>query len=540
MKQTLAYIPPKWFFPAIPVVLITGLAGILLWSAWQHNDQQLIFPLDDTYIHLAISEHLVETGIWAPTGDRFQSTSSSPGFTILLSTVMKLLGNHAWLPLLINFPVGIALVVQFWRWISAEVSNSVWGSLLTLIFSLLLPVHLLILCGLEHIVHIGLIMSVGYSWARWMSGDQTPRMGVFWTLVMLSVWFRYESLFLVAAMGGLMMLRKQWKDGLVLWGVGWTPVLIMGIWSIGQGGTFLPLSILSKGHAPGLIGQQLWGVLLRGLESLYENPFIWVQVIVLLAGLVRSQWLGMRWRRGEWLAVASLFAAIPQIWLAEIGGYRYEAWWMGLAMLAIIQIGSTIEFPRMSLKSWALMGITIGVLMLPLGMRSMFFTANYRTSTTNVYHQHIQISKFFQAHFPKASVATNDIGALSYFTDIRLTDLVGLGDQAVYEAIQAGDHGPSFTAELTNRREIQFAVIHEFWTGRFIPENWVAVADWTIPDNFICAGPTMTFFASDSLQAKTLEEALTQFQSELPPSIDVEYRHPNDAQQEDPPSVSAE
>jgi hypothetical protein len=44
-----------------------------------------IYPLDDSYIHLAISKNLTEYNVWGITKYEFSSTSSSPFFTLIIS-----------------------------------------------------------------------------------------------------------------------------------------------------------------------------------------------------------------------------------------------------------------------------------------------------------------------------------------------------------------------------------------------------------------------------------------------------------------------
>jgi hypothetical protein len=48
------------------------------------------------------------------------------------------------------------------------------------------------------------------------------------------------------------------------------------------------------------------------------------------------------------------------------------------------------------------------------------------TATTNIYEQQVQMARFLADYYPDEPVAINDIGAISYYTDARVIDLVGL------------------------------------------------------------------------------------------------------------------
>ena len=62
-------------------------------------DGNLIYPLDDTYIHLAIAKNFVLHGVWGVTKYAFTSSISSPFFTLLVAIAFRLTGVQEWVPL---------------------------------------------------------------------------------------------------------------------------------------------------------------------------------------------------------------------------------------------------------------------------------------------------------------------------------------------------------------------------------------------------------------------------------------------------------
>ena len=56
---------------------------------------ELVYPLDDAYIHMAISKNLQQHGVWGVTRHQFSSTSSSILFTLLFSAMLLSACNAA-------------------------------------------------------------------------------------------------------------------------------------------------------------------------------------------------------------------------------------------------------------------------------------------------------------------------------------------------------------------------------------------------------------------------------------------------------------
>jgi len=138
----------------------------------------------------------------------------------------------------------------------------------------------------------------------------------------------------------------------------------------------------------------------------------------------------------------------------------------------------------------------------------------------NIFEQQIQTSRFLQRFYPQASVALNDIGAASYFTDIQLLDLVGLGSNAVAKARIDGRFTDQLIAHLAVERDLDLAIVYESWfeTNGGLPRSWIKVGEWEIRDPVI-SSPVVSFFAVDPPQADALERNLKLFASDLPPQV---------------------
>ncbi|RMG60971.1 MAG: hypothetical protein D6722_20290, partial [Bacteroidetes bacterium] len=223
-----------------------------------------------------------------------------------------------------------------------------------------------------------------------------------------------------------------------------------------------------------------------------------------------------------WRDPAQLWLALPMgltlahLLLGEVGGYRYEAYLVGLTLLGLA-LSWQADPPVLPRHPFGVVLLLLAVF--PLGVRAGFFYQNYPRSVRNIYQQPVQVARFLHSYYPDAPVAVNDIGLVSFWGDAPVTDLVGVGDQMVQRARRSGQFGPEEVAELARQRGFPLVVGHPHWIGGWLPDDWVPVANWTIPDNFICAGPTVTWYATRPGAADTLRRHLLDYLPLLPAGV---------------------
>lgn len=102
--------------PSVMGILLC--CGIVLWiihSVQAQTGGLLVYPLDDSYIHLAVARTLAQTGVWGVNPWHFASASSSPGWTLMLAVVARLFGSHLMTPIVLNlmFVVGVMFTVDY-------------------------------------------------------------------------------------------------------------------------------------------------------------------------------------------------------------------------------------------------------------------------------------------------------------------------------------------------------------------------------------------------------------------------------------------
>ncbi|RMG25527.1 MAG: hypothetical protein D6730_10720, partial [Bacteroidetes bacterium] len=263
----------------------------------------------------------------------------------------------------------------------------------------------------------------------------------------------------------------------------------------------------------------------RAVEVLYENPFMW-EILLLSGGMAFA--LGFwhpRARQAFYVNLIAFLTGLLHLLFAEVGGYRYEAYLVLLSLVGAVlggrQLLAGLRLPGRSALFFPA-SLLLGILLaFPLLVRSGFFSLHYVQSTQNIYQQQYQMARFLAQYYPGGRVAANDVGAITFFADIQLLDLVGIGEHEVIELRKAGKLNAEGIAALAAAKGIQIAMVHDIWVGDRLPASWIQVARWQIPDNFICAHDVVSFYAASEAEAQRLRRHLADFAPTLPPQVKV-------------------
>jgi hypothetical protein len=133
------------------------------------------------------------------------------------------------------------------------------------------------------------------------------------------------------------------------------------------------------------------------------------------------------------------------------------------------------------------------------------------------------MSLFMKKYYNHQTIAANDIGAISYFADLKIIDLWGLGDNEVTRARKAGNWNGAFLQQLVLKRNAVVAVIYESWFTKELTDNWQKVGTWEVSYSFMLGDTKVTFYAIDKNKAQSLKNNLVEFSSQLPKDIRIEY-----------------
>lgn len=538
--------PVKRYFPLlVGLFFLLGALAAVLALVLRACQGHLTYSLDDTYIHLSIARHLVEQGVWGVSEGEYAPAGSSPLYIFLLAA----LGAWEYAPLVWNVLAGIGIIWSTDRLLMlAGASNRL--RLIALGWIILAsPLYLMMALGMEATVQAWITLGFLLFSSRELTQER-PQSRI-WQLYVLSLLLafltgaiRFEGAFVVGAVALGWLLRRRWALAALILLAGAAPAVINGLVSIAHGHHFLPNSIAIKSSVPAASTGALGMFIELALERFYTNAFM---LHTLLALAAMTAWLLHRfqsWTRAAVLCATVFVATVGHMLFAEVAFYRYETYLLvaafagiALAFTEVMNIppqpslqreGATIFPPlkggRGDVKLALLAGLAI--LVLPFATRTAFFTLNYPTGARNIYEQQVQMARFLHQHYPTASVAANDIGAITYFNRLRLLDMVGIASTPVAESsIASGEYivDVNVIRQLAAERNVEIAVIYNAWVGPWAPKEWIEVATWTIQDNFICAHATVSFYATKPDGVPKLQAALKAYQPQLPSRVAVQY-----------------
>ena len=218
----------------------------LLYASLGNSGGTLVYALDDPYIHMSMARTFASHGVWGITPERFTSSTSSPGWVLLLAGLYAVAGADDIVPLALNILAALAALILTVRVLMrGGTFPAIPAAVTAVALFLLVPLPPLIMTGQEHILHCWLALLYAHLAAGWLARHEQHQPTLRRQIVALTVlaavlpMVRYESLFIVAAFSLLFLLRRQWLPAFLLpaasavsVGAGCTQWCIQGAWQI--------------------------------------------------------------------------------------------------------------------------------------------------------------------------------------------------------------------------------------------------------------------------------------------------------------------
>lgn len=157
-----------------------------------------VYPIDNAYIHLAMAKNFAFEGIWSPqTMYSIMSSSSSPGFVLILSLFFKIFGNHELIPIYLNIFILLFLVFFVHKCFLNSYNTIIYIIFSFFFLSLFLP-HNQIITGMEHLFHC-LFMLLSFKKLHDLLLNNFMRNDIilFCFFTALATLFRFETLFYI-------------------------------------------------------------------------------------------------------------------------------------------------------------------------------------------------------------------------------------------------------------------------------------------------------------------------------------------------------
>lgn len=511
----------------ITAAIFFGICFIYILMMLSTTENYFTYLLDDAYIHLAIAKNFSLHGVWGMTKYSFSSSSSSPIFTFLLSILIFIFGNNELIPIVFNLIISFLIIIFLNKYYTSFFNNckqTVIASLFTLFFAVL---HLQILVGMEHVLQVLIVVISVFYFQKWINSDFKDSLSSYWfycTILLLGL-VRFESMFYFISLVFVFLLIKKFKEAFLILVLGFLPILIFGYFNYQKDGYFFPNSIIVKGTFFNFSGNyfgQIKDIFLTNI--LLNRSFYKVVLFSLLTGIVliwkdyKNKLTFEKIITGNFLVIVWSFTFILNSTFGDFKGpFRYEAYMLtAFTMIVIPRLVLFFKDPLWAIKNEKITSFIIAVNILLLLYKFGFAHLIITKGSKNIYEQQIQSARFLHKYYNTSNVVANDIGAICYFSDINLLDIVGLGSK---EMIPFGRRGGvvtdgTFKNYLTNyckQNNYQLAVVYEEWLAGQTPENWKKVAVLTIRNNFMAAKDHVCIFSIDPTIHESLKQNIRNF-----------------------------
>lgn len=509
--------------PALAVY--AAVAGVVLATSMVLTRGELVLPLDDAYIHFAIARTLADHHAYGLQPGAFSTPSSSLLWPLLLALPRWLGAPLEWSALVIGLVAGAASLVLVEDVLAREGVTMRARTFLLLAIGALVPLVPMALLGMEHSLHIAVVLALVSEVAR-LEGRSAGRMLLLAALAALAVSLRYESAFVVAALVAWTIVASRGSRGsrakhakhakhdrqtiAALLTGSIIPVALAAAFFASHGAPLLPASVVLKrthftlGGLPPLL-----------LQRFLEHPHV--------PGLLVA--LGIAWRYDRagrariWLFVGGV-SLVGHATVAQLGWlYRYES--HAIAVL-LVGLGLTVALAEVRAARW--LALCAVVALVPAALRASFAHAALPQASRNVAEQQREIGRFVRELAPREPVAVNDVGAIAFLGEAPVLDLLGLADLRVARARGMRIDAPLSREQVrrfTEEDHVSLAVLYEPWFQGALPEAWIPLERWRIRDNRVCAFDTVTFFATRPEAAGELRRALAAYRPRLPVRVDV-------------------
>lgn len=495
------------------------------------NDGRIVYTLDDPYIHMAIANNLVTHGVFGVTRDAFSSSTSSPLWTLLLAAVYRLLGTNDWVPgvLAAIFALGALYATNV---LARALDVGMYGRFFTLLCVVFFtPLVAVVSTGMEHAMHVFFVIALFAATVSFVRNPGRISLGLLCLCSFMATGTRYESMFLLMPLALVLAFLKQWRAGLLMVAAGALPIIAYGVFSYANGSYFLPNSLMLKGNFPQADGIKSIAMALggRSLVVLYDTPHLLAVAVLLSLGATNPH----RPQLLRFLALSLVCSVLIHLQFASVGWfYRYEAYLVAvsIAIIPALYLPGFRLPESLSLTSHRPLSVfafiaCVGLLLGPLAFRGAESLLLVTRASNHIYGQQIQMANFLRQEYSAGvRVALNDLGAVSYYADASILDLWGLGTIEVTRAKRRREYDSRMIERLLTDRQVDVVMVYSDWFRgeNALPKDLIPVADWTTTRNYY--GRTVTFFTLSEDQARELTNRLERYESNLPPSIEVQYK----------------
>ena len=510
----------SWPLAVVVALLLVAHAALGL-AMMRATGGHLVYPLDDTYIQMAIAKNLGVHATWGVTRYEFSGAGSSLLWPPLLAGLDRLTGLGARLPLMANLVAAVLVSALAYRPLKRHIANRVGQTLALGLVIVAAPLPALALVGMEHTLECAAALGLTLAGVRLCLAtaghDRRVLAGVA-LLGFLTVGVRFDAASIVVAVVVLIAVTRGWRRAVPLVIGSALPVAAYAAMAWRHGWPALPAPVLLKARLSGIHLLSWHGAadLLGGgaLTVLVNTPALLV-LVLLAVTLVAASRPGRHdplERESLFLLLVFLMATAVHVQFGRVGWlYRYEAY---LVVLGVIANAAALahqlpaRWPGFDALRWAAAAALAAILLHPFFLRAVLASRDVIAGAADLYRHEYMWSHFFQRYPPDGGLLVADVGAVSYYTDVPIVDSGGLATLELLPARGTDPVDVPLAVRVARSRGVRVAIMGALHSTP--AAGWSCVAAWTaIPDP--SANATMWLFAADDDAASHLARDLRAF-----------------------------
>ena len=437
--------------PWLPAALLVVLALAIAWAfaaTTLHVAGPMGLPLDDSYIYLTYAKQFgrAQPFTYFP-GGGYSAGSTSVLWPMLLAPFWTLgARGHAlvWVSFGMCSALYAAVAVGCYRFV-ARLRGALAGVLCGVLVLAIAPFAWCALSGMEVALASALLVGTLLLLVREPTLGR-PRWLLVACLAATSL-SRPEATLLVGAIVGVRAIQQlraqQWRAA-GWWLASLAPVVAWLVANKLIAGHYVPNTAIAKSHfyLPGFDWTYWWdavtsqsGRMLRGLFWDGASPLVWPRLVaaLFLVGAVRVAWWA---RREKQYLVGALVVLAPVVMMLAVvatsglwsfQNYRYIAPALPLLMIPVaIGLAPAGRSPAVR-RAWYAGAIVLVLLFARAARPRVVADARlYAQGAMDTNTQVVAIGRYVHDKLPDANVMFHDAGAIAYYGDTRVFDMLGL------------------------------------------------------------------------------------------------------------------
>lgn len=271
-----------------------------------------------------------------------------------------------------------------------------------------------------------------------------------------------------------------------------TAIALFSICLYGNGGCFLPSSVLAK-----LDNGGAYSSLIIGRITSYWPLHLAMVLFCLLA-----------WKKNKAFCILLISTFFLHMVFGKNGWFgRYEVYYIIFLLIPVLHFAQN----SLSVKKFLIL-----VLFLPLFFKPLFAcTLLSPPASANIFHQQVQMAEV--AKKLDDAIAVNDLGLVALRTEKYVLDLVGLGSYDALKARQAKPNNANWISQLMQKNDVYYAIIYDSWF-KYIPSNWIKVGElYLLGTRITPASSIVSFYATSKEHAMKLKNTLLEQRAQEDP-----------------------